>query len=272
MGMIINPYRFGGAASLLLDTYTGAAAAYSLRKLRTAYTGYCIEVRRSSDNATQNIGFVNGVLDESALTTFCGAGDGFVKTWYDQSTNGNNATMTTTGTQPQIVSSGSVFSVNGKVSIKFANKRLDHGLNIAGASTLHSLFCIVSPIANSNYSMPFAQGNNGDTVNGISLLMDCGSADKWGTYESVPRAADTALNNGTQYHLAMIRNGSGNGTFYLNGGTDGTYTSTSGSICKSIGHASYSNEYIQEVLFYNSDQSLKRSAIESNINSFYSIY
>ena len=41
----------------LLDTYPNAAAAYSVRKLRTAYTGSAIRVRRSSDNAEQNIGF-----------------------------------------------------------------------------------------------------------------------------------------------------------------------------------------------------------------------
>jgi hypothetical protein len=34
----------------LLDTYSGAAAAYSLRLLRSAYTGDAIRVRRASDN------------------------------------------------------------------------------------------------------------------------------------------------------------------------------------------------------------------------------
>ena len=42
---------------LLLDIYTGAAAAYSVRKLRNAYTGSAIRVRRSSDNTEQDIGF-----------------------------------------------------------------------------------------------------------------------------------------------------------------------------------------------------------------------
>jgi hypothetical protein len=45
------------AASLLLDTYTGAAVAYSLRKLRTNYSGNAIRVRRSSDNTEQDFGF-----------------------------------------------------------------------------------------------------------------------------------------------------------------------------------------------------------------------
>ena len=78
----------------LLDTYPNAAAAYSLRKLRSAYTGYAIRVRRSSDNTEQDIGFSSTFgLDTSSLTSFCGAGNGFVTTWYDQSGNGNNGTV-----------------------------------------------------------------------------------------------------------------------------------------------------------------------------------
>lgn len=110
----------GGSTPLLLDTYTGAAAAYSLRKLRNAYSGSAIRVRRSSDSAEQDIGFTSGgLLDQSALTTFCGAGSGFVTTWYDQSGNSNNATQTTITAQPAIVTSGSVLLRSSKPSIDF---------------------------------------------------------------------------------------------------------------------------------------------------------
>lgn len=60
-----------GSGAKLLDIVPNAAAAYSLRKLRTAYTGSAIEVRRSSDLAVQDIGFDRfGNLDTTALTTF----------------------------------------------------------------------------------------------------------------------------------------------------------------------------------------------------------
>jgi hypothetical protein len=98
------------ATSLLLDTYTGATVAYSLRRLRTAYTGNAIRVRRSSDNAEQDFGFVSNVLDTASLLTFCGAGNGFITTWYDQSGNANNATQATAASQAQIVSSGAVIT------------------------------------------------------------------------------------------------------------------------------------------------------------------
>ena len=55
----------------LLNDYSGAAAAYSLYRLNTAYTGPAVTVRRDSDNSVQDIGFVNGILDTAALTNFC---------------------------------------------------------------------------------------------------------------------------------------------------------------------------------------------------------
>lgn len=91
----------------LLDTYSGAAAAYSLRQLSSSYSGSAIRVRRSSDNTEQDIGFASNELDVTALASFCSGTNGFVTTWYDQSGNGNNATQTTAANQPQIVSSGS---------------------------------------------------------------------------------------------------------------------------------------------------------------------
>ena len=68
--MIINPYFH--SKRLLLDDYPNAAVAYSLRKLRTAYTGNAIRVRRSSDNTEQNFGFIGGELDTSSLLSFIG--------------------------------------------------------------------------------------------------------------------------------------------------------------------------------------------------------
>jgi len=75
---------------LLLDGLNSAAAAFSLRKLKTSYSGSAIQVRRASDNATQDIGFVNNELYTASLNTFCSGTNGFVTTWYDQSGNGKD--------------------------------------------------------------------------------------------------------------------------------------------------------------------------------------
>jgi hypothetical protein len=100
----------------VLDLLTvSSAAAYSLRKLRTAYTGNAIRVRRSQDNAELDIGFTpNAILNTAALLTFVGANDGFVTTWYDQSGNSRHVTQATAANQPQIVTAGVVNTENGK--------------------------------------------------------------------------------------------------------------------------------------------------------------
>lgn len=109
-----------------------SSAAYSLRKLRNAYTGNAIRVRRSSDNVEADIGFRNGVdLDTTALLAHCGAGDGFVTTWYDQSGSNLNATQTTATNQPSIVTSGVINLDSGKPTILYDG--IDDFFNIASA-------------------------------------------------------------------------------------------------------------------------------------------
>jgi len=56
----------------ILDTYTGATAGYSTRRLTNTYTGGLIRVRRSSDDAEQDIGYdANGEdLDTFGLLAF----------------------------------------------------------------------------------------------------------------------------------------------------------------------------------------------------------
>lgn len=110
-------YRTG----YLLDQVSGALAAYSLRRVKFSYSGSAIQVRRSSDNTTLDIGFnIQGLLDTSALLSFVGGGSGFVTVFYDQSGFGRNLTQATVASQPRVVNAG-VLDVNtfGKPSIFF---------------------------------------------------------------------------------------------------------------------------------------------------------
>lgn len=97
-----------------LRTQVGVAfsAAYSLRNLDSAYSGSAIRVRRSSDSTEQDIGFTLGDLDTAALLTFCGAGDGFITKWYDQSGNGKDLVQATTSRQPKIVAAGALNKID----------------------------------------------------------------------------------------------------------------------------------------------------------------
>lgn len=96
-----------------------AAAAFSVRRLREAYTGPLLRVRRSTDNAEQDIGAtVAGNLNTAALNTFCAAATCFVSNWYDQSGGGRNATQATAASQPRIAASGVLEAVNARPAIK----------------------------------------------------------------------------------------------------------------------------------------------------------
>lgn len=99
----------------------GASVAFSLRKLRAAYSGPAIRVRRSSDGAEANIGFAADAtgIDTAALLTHCEGGSGFIVTWYDQSGNGRNASNATAARQPRIVNNGVIDQLNGRAAAYF---------------------------------------------------------------------------------------------------------------------------------------------------------
>lgn len=98
-----------------LVTAGGAAqGVYGMIKMRAAYSGPCIRVRRDNDKTEQDIGFdANGVVDVAALITFLGTVTppfigpslGSIKTWYDQTAGANHAvapTETATAQWPRI--------------------------------------------------------------------------------------------------------------------------------------------------------------------------
>jgi len=122
-------FLFGSYSAnvLLLDLYPNASVAYSFRKLRSAYTGASCRVRRLSDNAEQDIGFVSNYLDTASLSSFVGASDGFITRWYDQSTNVIDAIQTAGSIQYQIVTSGTILLQDGFViaNIPTGNHRMD---------------------------------------------------------------------------------------------------------------------------------------------------
>lgn len=139
------------AANRVLDLLsTSAARAYSVRKLRAAYAGSAIRVRRSNDNAEADIGFDgSGNLDTAALASHVGANSGFIRTWYDQSGNGDNLVQATSGLQWRIVNAGTNETKNSLPVIK-ADGTDDV---MAGASAYNCAECSV--IVALNHATPW---------------------------------------------------------------------------------------------------------------------
>lgn len=275
IGIGISPLlqnKFNGVISsqLLLDLFPNATVAYSLRKLRSAYSGNCIRVRRSSDNTEQNIGFVGNDLDTASLLTFCGAGNGFVTTWYDQSGNSNNATQTTALNQPQIVSSGSLLVINSKpcLTLSINNSGFSLGSTISvGASNYNSF------VGKKDSAGNMLRALTSSTPDGYKLMNSYDNKyyiyAKSGSY-LISNSADTT----TSQILLTGMNSAGTMSIYKNASVVATtlnsynYTNSIGS----IGFGASGIYRLQEAVFYNSEQSTNRTGIESNINTFYSIY
>jgi hypothetical protein len=156
---------------LLLDTYPGAAAAYSVRKLDKDYTGYCMKVRRASDDAEADIGFdSNGDLDTAAIATHCGVSAGYVSVWYDQANIGgtpNNATQSTASAQPQIYNGTAVITENGKPAIKPTNAAQLFDFSLAASSAGVTFFSVVRVVGGTTPSI-FVNGPTSATYIGAA--------------------------------------------------------------------------------------------------------
>lgn len=275
------------ASPLLLDLYPNAAAAYSLRKLRTAYAGDAIRVRRSSDDTEMDIGFVDNELDTASLLNFVGAGDGFVSTWYDQSLNANNFIQPTASNQPEIIKNGFIYYINGNVGIFSNQYNLSHQMYTVNTGIINqvetSYFAVTSNYTIENTGVLFSTNYSSNT-NAYRCLVDTRSTPNRNfviTVDGLNYFANlsTPRVNNNQVLLTGIVDSLKNMSSFANGavGSTDTFSGTFTSDLlfftpTQINTVLELRTITSEMIFYNSDQSTNRTAIESNINSHYTIY
>jgi hypothetical protein len=245
-----------------LDLVPGAAAAYSLRSLSNSYADPVVTVRRSSDDAEED--FTASEVADGTLAAFCGAGDGFVYRWWDQSGNANHAVAAADANEPQIVDSGVVITEEGKPAIQFDG--VDDYLTASGSVTGQTLLLLLNLTVY--------------TANAVALS---GATDF--TFNLQYRGSDN------------FRSGLGDGTIFLNGAIAATYVGTAefplaienqqvlitqiadaaetdatGIIfCRERTSATYQAARLQEILVYPSDLTAQRELIEGNIVWSYSV-
>jgi len=253
-----------------VSAYSGLAAAYSLRKVVPTYTGSAIEIQ--SGSVSQSIGFDSfGDLNVTAIRSFAGSGDAFVKTWYDQSGNGYHASQGTLAAQPKIYSGsqGSIILENGKPALEFDGDSFS--VSIPSPSTLggFSHYLVASRASSNDHINTFGDG-------GISSLYAFWAYPGLGWLSR----AGTGLQNYGNYNtvgqfLVSINRKASTTEMYLNNtllGDLGNVTISTISFTNFGSSAVASKGKYQEVLLFSNNQSTNRTYIENNINSYYGIY
>jgi hypothetical protein len=293
--VIIQPV----VGNLLLDTYTDAVVGYSLRKLRTTYTGSAIRVRRSSDNTEINIGFVNDSLDTATLLSFVGSGNGFVTTWYDQSTNSNrNLTQISVTSQPQIVSNGNILLENGRPTILFDGTN-DHliftsSIPITTSFSAFGNFTKVTHVNNEGFFSLLPSGtspNNRDWASADGRSFEMGvTTSQFGFVAHIAHQGSNGFTNGIDIKATITLNNpfifsaiesANNASLRINNISlltdtyNGTPTAPNGVIVGArfdTAIQQFGNIRATELILYNVDQTANRTAIENQMNAYYTIF
>ena len=249
----------------LLDTYPGAAAGYSLRRLSSTYTGFAIKVQDNVGGATLDVGFdSNGELNTSAIVAYGGSNDVFVETWYDQSGSGNNATQATSANRPKIYDGTTgVIMENGKPAVQF------DGSNDTMKNTNFT-----SLIGSPNFFT--AAISFDDTDN--QYFIDSDSPGRSATGIVSGNYSVRGLNGGaasTGQHLMSVSQLSSGATLFVDSSqvlTNGSSTLVTHTNILISDNALPLDGKVQELILWGSDESANRTGIETNINNFYSIY
>ena len=289
-----NYVPFAVAANLLLDDYPNAAAAYSLRKLRTAYSGNCIRIRRdSTGQAETDIGFdASGIVDTNAIKNFVRNNEAAIVTWYDQSGNGRNMSQGTAANQPNIKNNlglgNQIVRRNSKPSIFFASASNDR-------------LSVSRILSNDEFSIFGVVGLNSIQTDAAILAQHAGTADLGRTtFLRTGSGADNDnggvfFNNGTSYSavttntytiatppvLSLFESESdnlGTTTIKINGTGTGTISGqtwtplNTNTTMGAFGNGNNAmNGGISEIIIYSTKQA-NATGIRNNINSYWLIY
>jgi hypothetical protein len=263
----------------LLETYTGAGIALSLRRLTRDYVGPAITVRRASDDATSDIGFTgDGDLDTAALTSFSQSGNVFVTDWYNQ-LDTRKLSQTTAANQPQIVSSGTVITAGGqsKPAIRFTSSEATFLQYTATASFLNDWYFVSAVESNQANGTTGSLVNGADANNRVRILGGGGTNAALSVRINGGSAlgANSIWTSGTGQIYSIARDGSDEVKQFINAASGASATGTKGGawpVFHRVG-ANHNggvalNSDVQEIIIWDSNQA-SRIAIETDLKNYY---
>ena len=148
--LTIGATNFNNVDVYLPAVFTSTAVcACSLRLVVSTYTGNCAEVRRGGDGVALDIGFVNGILDETAFNAHIagggGDGRGYCRTLYDQTGNGNNFIQASGLLNPEIIFTNGIPELVFDGTRYMTNTTNTTTLGMLGNYALSTVFKSTSP-------------------------------------------------------------------------------------------------------------------------------
>jgi len=303
---IQNSYRFAVATPTTI--YAGATAIYSLRKF-FGWDKAVLQIRRSNDNALASV-FIDGASsqdeislnsyisttstetpDATTLATWLGSNDAFVRKWYLQRESlatdlQHFVEQATSSKQPKLASSGVIETKGGKIALNFESASSQFLLSPDELSALDStnentILTVTSNETNVNVAGIFntySTTNDGYSVSNsrrtqklITLQRDAGNPDYKVDYIN--------QQNTSNQKLITAIHGSVNNTAYYNTVLQGTtahnsdpYTNTDILIGSFKTSFRFLNGFIQEIIIFPTDKTSDMSALQTDINNYYSIY
>lgn len=260
----------------LLDEFTNAEVAYSLRKLSSSHTGPVIRVRRSVDDAEMDINFnKNSSLDVSTLLNFVGNGNGYIKTLYTIGGT-SNATNDDKIAQPIIVENGKLNTQALKPAIKtsiFQHRLIENSgsLSISTDQDFTYVFIFTEKARNGNEGCIVAGGNN---ASAFKTMIER----SFGARLTSPtvRFSEAASIELERPNIVIV--GRENNIFFCN--INGFNRTPDGNFNNSVsmtnlfrsdnGHNMYGNFF--EIIKWNYSLNSNIDYLSSKLNSYYNIY
>ena len=232
---------------------------------------------RTDATAVADVSITNITLTQTTA-------DGHVSTWYDQSGNTNHATQATPASQPKVVDAGVLVLSNGNAAIKAtSNNVLNFSMASLSADGQQSTFSVFENDITSQSAFASAFKVLSTTGAGTSFLerrplwlqsptgilyFTSGMASVYGTADRERRiyshlTTDAAGGTATVHQDGVLVDTravplDANSTF-----SSGCILETSSSVVGAF--------YMSELIYYPSDQSANRAAIEENIDNHYGI-
>jgi hypothetical protein len=249
---------------------TQPAWAVSLRRLTSAYTGPAATVRRSSDNTTQDIGYIGEALDTAALTAFVGVGNGFTAILYDQIVL-NNAHQTTAGNQPRQVLSGTIDLLGGKPTIVFDGTSDE--MLISNPVTLSHGFVVARKASNSNNAQFVLGGtsqglNFGGTFNTVSSPFI--------NFVTLGGQIISSVNNTLPHQVSFRLGAAGAARLRVDGVTEATGTTSASMVINRLGNRSdaslrHVGDFSEAILYPSVLSDADELVIENNQRAYYGL-